>query len=191
MVIKAPPGITGRREKFANGGAKVSAGTFILSGENKREIAKKLRDNQNTMLLEANERIKEQQREQRKRRRPPRREGSVRLSNTDSLAKAHQIRSRLLAKLMEVHGSDLDTKSKGASAIDIKLKLDKVDRQIAAIKRRERAEFEEQAKINDTPEARRKRAKDLRERRVYIRRDYLYHADNGGFDPNIKIEVVL
>jgi len=185
MNIKTPTGLTNRREKFGGMQSSTASVDSIFAGGNKRDIAKRIQENQNTMLHEANERIKQQQREQRKKRRP-RREGAVRLSNTDTLAMAHQIRSRLMAKLMEIHGSDMDTKSKGASAMDIKLKIDRVDRQIAAIKRRERAMLEEKTtrRGDDSPEARRRRAHDMKERRIYVRRDYLYHANNGGFDPN-------
>ena len=185
MIIKSPFNLTNRREKFGAAKNSTAAVNFVAAGEKKRDISRRLQENQNSMIQEAHERVAQQQREQRKKKKP-RREGSVRLSNTDSLARAQQIRSRLLAKLMEVNGSDMDTRAKGASSLDIKLKIDRVDQQIAAIKRRERAVLEEKTtrKSNDTPEARRKRAHDMRERRIYVRSDYLYHANNGGFDPN-------
>jgi hypothetical protein len=104
----------------------------------------------------------------------------------DSVRRAQQIRSRLTAKLMEVQGSDAEPRTRGAMAMDIKLKIDRVDQQIAAIRRRERAVQEERTtrRRDDTPQARRRRAQDMQERRISIRRDMLYHANNGGFDPN-------
>jgi len=152
-------------------------------GDKERELARLLNENLNHQIKEAHARVQQQQRE---RRRPPRRQtGSVRLSNTDSIGHARRIRARLLAKLQEVYGSDMQSRSRGAAAMDIKLQIDRVDRQIAAIRRRERAlEEERTTRRDDSPEARRRRARDIQQRSIGVRRDFLYHASRGGFDPN-------
>ncbi|MCL2223766.1 MAG: hypothetical protein FWB96_02225 [Defluviitaleaceae bacterium] len=184
MIIQAPTGLTNRRDRSNGAQNATAAFNFVAPGENSRDIARRLQENQNNMLKEAHNRIQEQQQEQRRQRRP-RRQGSVRLSNTDSLGRAHQIRARLQAKLAEIHGSDMEERSRSATAMDIKLKIDRVDRQIAAIRRRERAIQEEKTtRRDDSKDARRRRARDMQERRIYVRRDFLYHANNGGFDPN-------
>jgi hypothetical protein len=107
------------------------------------------------------------------------------LSNTDSVARARAVRARLVAKLSEVYASDMDKRARGASAMDIKLQINRVDQQITAIRRRERAIEEELVtrRKDDTPDARRRRARDMQEKRIYIRKDYLYHANKGGYDP--------
>jgi hypothetical protein len=153
--------------------------------DKRRAIDRALEKNKYTMLQEANERVKQKQKEQRKRS-PKKQTGAVRLSNTDSIGRARQVRARLLAKLQEVYGSDMDERSRGASAMDIQLQINRVDRQIIAIRRRERAIEEEKMtrRKDDTPEARRRRLRDMQEKRIYVRRDFLYHADKGGFDPN-------
>lgn len=153
-------------------------------GITKRDLERARSENLTARLKEAHNRV---QQENRERRPPPRRQtGAVRLSNTDSIGRARRVRARLLAKLQEVYGSDMETRSRGAVAMDIKLQINRVDKQIAAIRRRERAIEEERTtrRENDTPEARRRRARDMKERRIHIRRDFLYHADRGGFDPN-------
>jgi hypothetical protein len=200
MIITSPFVFGNRRDMFGN--AQVSTGSVnfganapLRPGQARRELRRSLEESQNHMLKEAHNRIQEQQREQRaqQRRQQPRRTGSVRLSNTDSIGRAHQVRARLLAKLQEVHGSDMEERARGAAAMDIKLQINRVDRQITAIRRRERAMQEEQTtrRSEDTPDIRRRRARDMQERRIYVRADYLYHADQGGFDPNDMMEVVL
>lgn len=163
---------------------ETAAVNFTTPGQERREIARQLRENQNNMLQEAHERVQQQQGEQRRRR--PRRQGSIRLSNTDSLGRAFKVRARLIAKLQEVAGGDMEDRAQGAMKMDIQMQLNRVDQQIANIRRRERAVQEERTtrRRDDTPEARRRRARDMQERRIWIRRDFLYHANNGGFDPN-------
>jgi hypothetical protein len=111
--------------------------------------------------------------------------GTVRLSNTDSLRTALDMRRRVLAKLAEVAAvTDVDKKTRDAMVATVKMQLDKVDRQITAIKRRERAVKEERtARRDECPRARRRRQHDMKERSVNIRRDMLFPADKGGFDP--------
>ena len=193
MIFKTQNNFTAKRQsnderaKFSSATSAVTEqeSPSITPEQGRRTIAEILRDNENAMLKEAFQRIQQQQAEQR-RQRPRRRTGSVRLSNTDSIGRAMQIRSRLLAKLKEVYGSSMDERSRGATAMDIKIQLDRVERQISAIRRRERALREEKTtrRENDTPEARRRRMRDKQESRIHIRRDFLYHANRGGFDPN-------
>jgi hypothetical protein len=187
MIIQSLMGFGNRRDGAGN--ARVNFGdAHMRPGQARRELRRSLEESQNNMLKEAHNRIQEQAREQRdqQRRRQRRRTGAVRVSNTDSVGRAMQVRARLLAKLQEVHGSDMEERSRGAAAMDIKLQIDRVERQISAIRRRERAIREEQTtrRSDDSPEARRRRFRDMQERRIYIRRDFLYHANNGGWDPN-------
>ncbi|MCL1877869.1 MAG: hypothetical protein FWF80_03355 [Defluviitaleaceae bacterium] len=155
-------------------------------GVTRRELKRSLEENLNFRLKEAHNRVEQERREQQRRRPPRRRQGAVRLSNTDSMGRARRVRAQLVAKLQEVYGSDADGRSRSAMAMDIKLQINRVDKQMAAIRRRERAIEEERTtpRRNDTPEARRRRARDMQERRINIRRDMLYSAKNGGFDPN-------
>ncbi|MCL2357511.1 MAG: hypothetical protein FWC70_10245 [Defluviitaleaceae bacterium] len=152
----------------------------------KSELRRKLDENLNFRLKEAHNRVQEERREQQRRRPARRRTGSVRLSNTDSVGRARRVRAQLVSKLQEVYGSDASDRNRGAMAMDIKLQIQRVDQQIAAIRRRERAMEEERTtrRENDTPEARRRRIRDMQERRINIRRDLLYPAASGGFDPN-------
>ena len=170
---------------------KIIGNEATTPGKQRREISKALNENLKNQLTEAHEKVREQQKKQRQK--PKRRTGVTRLSNTDSMRKARQIRAQLVAKLSEVYGSDMDERSRGVNALDIKLQINKVDQQINAIRRRERAIEEEKLtrRKDDTPEARRRRLRDMQENKIYIRRDYLFHADEGGYDPNNHIEAVL
>jgi hypothetical protein len=170
---------------------KIAGKNSSSPAKTRREIKKSLNENLKTQLTEAHEKIREQQRKQRQQ--PKRRTGVTRLSNTDSMRRAGQIRAQLVAKLTEVYGSDMDSRSREVSAVDIKMQINKVDQQINAIRRRERAMEEEKTtrRKDDTPEARRRRLRDMQENRIYIRRDYLFHADDGGYDPSNHMEVVL
>jgi hypothetical protein len=171
-----------KRDRFGN--FQSNTASFNFADKSSSEIKTALRENVNFQLHEAHSRIQQQQRE--RRRAPRRQQGSVRLSNTDTLARARQVRARLLSKLQEVYGSDMDERARGGAAMDIQLQISRVDQQMTAIRRRERAVEEERMtrRRDDTPEARRRRARDMQERRIYVRRDFLYHADKGGFDPN-------
>jgi len=189
MTIQGFFNIANKRDKFGNFKNNTASVNFTNPNQTpsqmRREITRTLHENQNNMLFEAHNRIQQQQREQRKRT-PRRQQGSVRLSNADSMGRARQVRARLLAKLQEVYGSDMDERSKGATAMDIQLQINRVDKQMMAIRRRERAIEEEKMtrRKDDTPERRRRRVRDMQEKRIYIRRDFLYHADKGGFDPD-------
>ncbi|MCL2203536.1 MAG: hypothetical protein FWB88_06325 [Defluviitaleaceae bacterium] len=118
-------------------------------------------------------------------RRPRPKTGTVRLSNTDSLRTAMAMRRRVLAKLGEVAAAvDVEKRIRDAMVATVKMQLDKIDRQIANIKRRERALREEQqARRDECPNRRRRRRADMQEQSVRIRRDMLYPAKEGGFDP--------
>jgi len=168
---------------------KTAAVNFAFTSGTKREVARSLTEDRNRLLKEEQSRIQEEQQEQRRNRQRPRRTGNLRLSNTDSLGRAFQVRSRLAAKLMEIQGSGMEPGMRDSTIMDIKLQLGRVDQQIAAIRRRERAVQQERTtrRSDDTPEIRRRRARDMQERRIYVRRDMLYHANNGGFDPNDPI----
>jgi hypothetical protein len=190
MTIQGLASIVKNRNRFANFGNNTANRTASIDFTNpnttRRDIETALNDNLTFQLKEAHNRIQQQQREQQRRRSPRRQTGSLRLSNTDSIGRARQVRARLLAKLQEVYGSDMEERSKGATAMDIQLQINRVDQQIMAIRRRERAIEEERLirRKDDSPERRRRRARDMQEKRIYIRRDFLFHANKGGFDPN-------
>lgn len=150
----------------------------------RRDLFRALRENRDNMIVEEHARLQEERAGQQRNRR--RRTGVVRLSNVDSISRAHQIRQRLLAKLSEVAGSEMEPRARDAVMADIKMQLDRVEQQIAAIRRREQAILEERSarRETDTPEERRRRWRDMQERRIFIRRDFLYHSNDGGFDPN-------
>ena len=190
MIVQNPFGITNKRIFAQNKTAAMQFTTTkstssAAASETKGLDARSLREHQDNLLKEAHERVRQQQQAQR-RRRPRRQQGSVRLSNTDSIGRAMQIRTRLLAKLNEVASGDMDDRTSNAVKMDIKLQLERVERQIANIRRRERAVQEERTtrRRDDTPERRRRRLRDMQEQRIYIRRDFLFHANRGGFDPN-------
>ncbi|MCL2499964.1 MAG: hypothetical protein FWE90_06455 [Defluviitaleaceae bacterium] len=137
----------------------------------------------NAQLVEAHERAKKAERERRPRPRP--RIGTERLSNTDSIRTAQSVRRRLLAKLQEVTGADVDARTRDGMAAEVKLQLDRVDRQIIAIRRRLRAvEEEKKAGRDECFKIRRRRQHDLKERTIRVRHSLLYSAQEGGFDPN-------
>jgi len=199
MNVNTPTGFGNRRDRngsmniifSATGQSGVSFGSandgsvvFNLAGQSTREINRALRENQNRNLFEAHDEIRQRQQDEQRRRSRRRRTGAARLSNTDSISRAHQIRARLLAKIQEIAASEMDQRSRDRMITDIQMQIDRVDRQIAAIKRREQAMQEERMNRDDSPEARRRRQRDMQERRIYIRRELLYHANKGGFDPN-------
>ena len=155
-----------------------------FAGASRRDINRALRDNKNNRILEEHERLRQKRREQQRNRRP--RTGVVRLSNTDSIARAMEIRSRLMAKIQEITASEMDPRARDALIAEVQRMLDRVEQQIAAIRRRKRAIEEEQTRRrNESPEERRSREWHMKERRLYIRRDFLYHADKGGLNPNV------
>ena len=166
-----------------------------------REFDIRIRDNKTAQLAEAHNRANErtQQNNQRRRRSAPRRQGSVNLSNTDSVGRATRIRSRLRAKLGEIMSSSLDDDIKKSLARTVQLQIDRVDRKIIQIRRRERAKVEErrerrnQERQNEERRveiqreaARRRRRNDMRQRSIRVRREFLYPASQGGFDPYNK-----
>jgi hypothetical protein len=133
-------------------------------------------------LFEAHNRA--QQNTQKNRRAKPK-TGTVRLSNTDTLRTAMAMRRRVLAKLAEVAAAvDVDKRTRDVLMANVKMQLDKIDRKIADIRRRERAmEEEKRARRNECETRRRRRRHDMQERSTRIRRDMLYPASEGGFDP--------
>ena len=157
-----------------------------FENDSMREINRKLRDKKNRRIKEAHARLEEERRARRRQQRP-RRVGVARLSNTDTIARAKQVRAALLAKLKEGMASDMEPRARDIFAADIKLQISRVDQTINAIRRRERAIEEERSasRRDDTPEARRRRFREMQKRSISIRRDFLYHADKGGFDPNM------
>jgi len=157
--------------------------TIDLSGKSRREINRTLTERKNSQLFQMHNDAQRKQQEQRRTRR--RQTGVVRLSNMDTISRAKEMRGRLLSKISEIAGSDLEPRARDTKLADIQLLLTRVEQQISAIRRRERAiEAERMARRNtDTPEEKRRRWRDKQERRIYIRRDMLFHADEGGFDP--------
>ena len=157
-----------------------------FENDSMREINRKLRDKKNRRIKEAHARLEEERRARRRQQRP-RRTGVARLSNTDTIQRAMQVRARLLAKLKEGFDSDMCPRARDVFAADIKLQISRVDQTINAIRRRERAIEEERnmSRREDTPEARRRRFREMQRRSISIRRDFLYLANEGGFDPNM------
>ncbi|MCL1883898.1 MAG: hypothetical protein FWF81_09145, partial [Defluviitaleaceae bacterium] len=135
MNIQDLLGIGNRRNKFTNPRSSTASINFTISsqqsaaerpsiepGMRRSEIDRVLNENLKFQLKEAHNRIQEQRRQERQR--PPRRvTGSLRVSNTDSIRRARQVRSRLIAKLQEVAGSDMHERARGATAMDIKLQI--------------------------------------------------------------------
>ena len=165
---------------------KTNCAGIDFENDSMREINRKLRDKKNRRIKEAHARLEEERRARRKQQRP-RRAGVARLSNTDTIQRAMQVRAALLAKLKEAFGSDMEQRAREVFAADIKLQISRVDQTINAIRRRERAIEEERniSRRDDTPEARRRRFREMQRRSISIRRDFLYHASKGGFDPNM------
>ncbi|MCL2398127.1 MAG: hypothetical protein FWC91_00100 [Defluviitaleaceae bacterium] len=154
------------------------------------------RDEKTRLLKDAHNRANENHQNNRRRRRQPQR-GSIRLSNTDSLSRANQVRSRLRAKMSEVMSSSLGTSERKALARSVQMQIDRVDKTIRQIRRRERAEREEKRERvsqqmqqesrrveQQREEIRRRRRNDMRPRSIRIQQGFLYSANNGGFDPN-------
>jgi hypothetical protein len=150
--------------------------TFFNFLSNKKDETQK-------MLFEAHK--KAQEAAKKRRRSGSKKIGSVGLSNADSVGRAVRIRARLYAKLDEIFASDLDLKVKMSLAKDVMVQINRVEQKITDIQRRERAIKEEAlAKSKDEPEhVKRRRRYDMQKRGIAIRRDYLYHANDGGFDP--------
>ena len=157
-------------------------------------------------LAEAHNRANERTHANRTQRRRPPVTGSTRLSNTDSIGRANRIRQRLKSKLSEIMSSSLDEDVKKSLARNVQTQLDRVEQKIRQIRRRERAQEEEKRdRIRERQreqdrraelqrdERQRNRQRDLRPRSVSVRRDFLYSARQGGFDPygNNLIDIEL
>ncbi|MCL2217869.1 MAG: hypothetical protein FWB91_12755, partial [Defluviitaleaceae bacterium] len=160
-------------------------GQIDFANDSRRDINRSLREMTNHRIFEAHERVR-QQRQQEQRRRPSRpRTGSARLSNTDGISRAQQIRARLVSKLKEVVASEMEPRARDALAADIQMQIDRVDQMINAIRRREQAiQAERSRRRDESDQERRRRQFDMQERRIYIRNELLYHADEGGLNPN-------
>jgi hypothetical protein len=142
-----------------------------------------LRQHNERHFTEAFRRAGEQTKENNQRR-TTRKHGVVGLSNADTIQKANQVKARLNAKLGEIMASELEPKEKMGFARMVMLELNKVEQKIADIKRREAALQQERMRPKKETEAERARRRyDMKERRVGIRRDLLYSATEGGFDP--------
>jgi len=145
------------------------------------DYIRKQRDDNAKFFFEAHKKAKEKA----KKNNAAKKTGMVRISNTDTVERCVRIKSRLAAKLMEIYASDLDDKMKSALARNVLLEMSKVEQKISDIRRRERAAQEEKENRKDESEhVKRRRRHDLEKRSVVIRRDYLYSAEKGGFDPN-------
>jgi hypothetical protein len=142
----------------------------------------KVKEDSNKFMVEAFKKAQEKSKENRKK--SQKKTGTVSLSNADSVSGAMRIRSRLYAKLDEIFASDINQKAKMTMAKDVLLQITKVEQKIVEIKRREKAIQEERMnKKNDTELDKRKRKYDMQKRSIGIRKDYLYSAAEGGFDP--------
>lgn len=161
----------------------------------RREFDVRMRDNKTAMLTDAHNRANERAQQNRRRRRPPV-QGATRLSNTDSIGRAKRIRQRLRAKIGEIMSSNIDENVKRTLARTVQMQLDRVEGTIRQIRRRERAQREEQRERNEVrqreedrrterlrEERRRRRQNEMRPRSIRVRRDFLYSARQGGFDP--------
>ncbi|MCL2015325.1 MAG: hypothetical protein FWG68_03650 [Defluviitaleaceae bacterium] len=168
--------------------------------KSEKSIAIKAADEKTALLAEAHNKASERNQQMRRRRRPV--EGTVRLSNTDSLGRAARVRRQLFAKIGEIMASDLESEIKQSLSRNVQMQLDRVDKTIRQIRRRKRAEEEEKiekarAERNrreeerdellrlQREEARRRRRRDLQTVSIAIRRDFLLPAEKGGLDPNI------
>ena len=151
-------------------------------GEKIREFLVKMKESNERAMIEAFKRAEQKAKENRKQSR--RKVGVVSLSNTDTIQRCVQIRARLYAKIGEIAGSDLDIKQKMALTRDVMTQIDKVEIKISEIRRRERAVKEEKtAKKTEAEHVKRKRWYDTQKRTAHIRKDYLFPAEKGGFDP--------
>ena len=168
---------------------------FNLSG-GPRVQSVRARDDKTRQLAEAHNRAHENSMRNRQRR-TRRRQGTVRLSNTDSLSRARRIRQQLVNKISEVMSSNMEQESRMAAARAIQTQLDRVEMKIVQIRRRERAVQEEKRDRNtqerqqeerriqrQREEARRRRRSDMRPRSIRISRGFLYHERDGGFSPS-------
>lgn len=155
---------------------------IVFGQTSTRELNRTLRENTNNMIVDAHNTARARRQEQRSSGRQPR-VGSVRLSNTDTPARAQQIRSQLLAKLNEIFDSDLDDRAKQALAAEIQMHLNNVDKQVAAMRRRQQAIQMEQTQQRMSEAERRRRRHDREERSIFIREELLYSAEDGGLCP--------
>ncbi|MCL2189726.1 MAG: hypothetical protein FWC16_12250 [Defluviitaleaceae bacterium] len=151
---------------------------------NKNENKQQKRGGITAQLFEAHNKAQQAQQNQRRNNKP--RVGTVRLSNTDTLRTALAMRRRVMAKLAEVAAvTDVEPRTRDAMLATVKMQIDKIDRQITAIRRRERAvEEERRARRDECRQERRRRQRDMQENSVRIRRDMLYPAGEGGFNPH-------
>ena len=142
------------------------------------------RRGQLSQLIEAHNQAQQAQQKKQRANRP--RVGTVRLSNTDTLRTALSMRRKVMAKLAEVAAAtDVEPRTRDAMLATVKMQIDKIDRQITAIRRRERAvEEERRARRDECRQERRRRHRDMQEQSVRIRKDMLFHANEGGFNPN-------
>jgi len=168
-----------------------------------QEFSVRIRDSKTAQLTAAHNRANENQPPRRNRN--IRREGAVTLRNTDSIGRANRVRSRLRAKIGEIMSSNIEPDIKKSLARNVQMQLERVENTIRQIRRRERAEQEERREQRQEvtrqrerrqektraerveerrrEEARRRRRNDMRERSTRIRRDFLYPARQGGFNP--------
>jgi len=168
---------------WSSGNENRPFGQIDFAKDSRRDINRALRENRNQQILKEHERVRQEQQQQRRARRP--RTGSARLSNTDGLSRAHQVRAQLNSKLQEVIASQMEPRSRDALASDIQMQIDRVDQMIHSIRRREQAiQAERTRRSNESDAERRRRQHDMQERRIYIRNELLYHANEGGLNPN-------
>jgi hypothetical protein len=148
------------------------------------EFLDKTKAKNDKLMFEAHNKAQEAARK-RRRKSASKKIGAVSLSNADTVNRAMRVRSRLYAKMDEIFASDLEPKMKMSLAKDVMIKINKVEDKIASIRRRERAILEEQSrKKNESEATKRRRQHDMKKRSISIRKDYLFSAENGGFDPN-------
>ena len=154
--------------------------------KNIRDMIKKARVANDKLLINAHNKAKEKDKKP-----STKKSGSVIISNTDTVTSCARIRSRLLAKLQEIFDSDLDEKAKMSLARDIMMQIDKVEQKISEIRRREKAVAEERrARKTESEHEKRKRRHDMAKRTATIKREYLYHASEGGLDPSSYLPAV-
>ncbi|MCL1997546.1 MAG: hypothetical protein FWG65_02130 [Turicibacter sp.] len=157
-----------------------------------------IRDEKTARLADAHKRANERANQNRRRRRPV--QGTVRLSNTDSLGRAARVRARLAAKIGEIMASDIEDDMKAALSRNVQMQMDRVENTVRQIKRRKRAEEEEKRERTrnekqraeelqnerlrqQREETRRRRRRDMQQQSINIRRDFLSSAERGGLNP--------
>jgi hypothetical protein len=150
--------------------------------KNMDDYLRRVKEDSSKALVEAFKRVREKNKAEKKK--SPKKMGSVSLSNTDTVSMCMKLKARLNAKLSEIFSSDLDPKMKNALARDVMVQMDKVEQKISEIRRREKAVAEEKrARKNEQEHVKRQRQRDMAKKTTYIRRDYLYSAEEGGMDP--------